>query len=35
MPPQQPDRLLDVIDDGLGFGAHDPDLAIRKQPRNR
>ena len=22
MPPQQPDRLLDVIDDGLGFRAH-------------
>src|SRR4051812_835364 len=22
MPPQQPDRLLDVIDDSLGFRAH-------------
>jgi hypothetical protein len=22
MPPQQPDRLLDLIDDGLGFRAH-------------
>jgi hypothetical protein len=22
MPPQQPDGLLDVIDDGLDFGAH-------------
>ena len=23
MPPQQPDRLLDVIDDGFDFRAHD------------
>jgi hypothetical protein len=23
MPPQQPDRLLDVIDEGLDFRAHD------------
>jgi len=23
MPPQQPDRLLDLIDDGLDFRAHD------------
>jgi hypothetical protein len=23
MPPQQPDRPLDVLDDLLGFGAHD------------
>src|SRR5262245_40484331 len=22
MPPQQPDRLLDIIDNGLDFGAH-------------
>jgi len=22
MPPQQPDRLLDLIDDGLNLGAH-------------
>jgi hypothetical protein len=22
MPPQQPDRLLDLIDDGLDFSAH-------------
>jgi hypothetical protein len=22
MPPQQPDRLLDLIDDSLNFGAH-------------
>jgi hypothetical protein len=22
MPPQQPDRLLDLVDDGLGLGAH-------------
>jgi hypothetical protein len=24
MPPQQPDRLLDFIDDGLNFRAHGP-----------
>jgi hypothetical protein len=24
MPPQQPDRLLDVFDDGLDFRAHGP-----------
>jgi hypothetical protein len=23
MPPQQPDRLLDILDEGLDFRAHD------------
>jgi hypothetical protein len=23
MPPQQPERLLDLVNDGLDFGAHD------------
>jgi hypothetical protein len=31
MPPQQPDRLLDLIDDGFNLGTHfsipDPDVA--------
>src|ERR1043165_8885720 len=30
MPPQQPDRLLDVIDDLLDFGAHCHSLAFGK-----
>jgi hypothetical protein len=29
MPPQQPDRLLDVVDDGLDFGAH---MMSRERP---
>jgi hypothetical protein len=29
MPPQQPDRLLDVLDDRLRFGAHLPFLIGR------
>jgi hypothetical protein len=28
MPPQQPDRLLDLVDDGLDFRAH----ANRSEP---
>jgi hypothetical protein len=30
MPPQQPDRPLDILDDGLSFGAHDRFLPERK-----
>jgi hypothetical protein len=29
MPPQQPDRLLDLVDDGLDFGAHGRDLVVQ------
>jgi hypothetical protein len=29
MPPQQPDRLLDLGDDGLDFGAHDLKIGNR------
>jgi hypothetical protein len=45
MPPQQPDRLLDLIDDGLNLGAHDGarlslacdrrDVATGRRRRNR
>jgi hypothetical protein len=31
MPPQQPDRLLDLGDDGLDFGAHIRDQFVRDQ----
>src|SRR6185312_6356863 len=27
-PPQQPERLLDFLDDFLGFGAHDSNLSL-------
>jgi hypothetical protein len=29
MPPQQPDRLLDLVDDGLDFSAHGRDLVVQ------
>src|SRR4051812_45956916 len=32
MPPQQPNRLLDVIDNGLDFGAHGFTRMIRLRP---
>jgi hypothetical protein len=32
MPPQQPDRLLDLIDDGLNVGAHGVCLLKRVVP---
>jgi hypothetical protein len=44
MPPQQPDRLLDLSDDGFSFSAHGEsgdvsigkaDVAIGKRRRNR
>jgi hypothetical protein len=42
MPPQQPDRPLDILDDGLRFRAHGKpvrnsvwDLAIAAATRNR
>src|SRR5690348_4468452 len=36
MPPQQPDGLLDIIDDGLDFGAHDGTrIGIEGEPNVR
>jgi hypothetical protein len=35
MPPQQSERLLDLLDDGLNFGAHiNVDLVISGMKRN-
>jgi hypothetical protein len=30
MPPQQPDRLLDLIDDLLDFSAHGPSVRLQQ-----
>jgi hypothetical protein len=35
MPPQQPDRPLDVVDDALNLCAHGVDLSGRRRQRNR
>jgi hypothetical protein len=32
MPPQQPDRLLDLLDEGLDFSAHVLDLCLASVP---
>jgi hypothetical protein len=34
MPPQQPDRLLDLVDNRLNFRAHGLDPGIRGPERN-
>jgi hypothetical protein len=35
MPPQQPDRLLDLIDNRLNLCAHEADVAIRRAEINK